>query len=1135
MPVRLDRAWGEVEHVSRLLEGQPAEEAQLDHPGRALVELPQRLELLVQIEHVHRPLVAVVQSLVERHPGAVASALARTLGPRVVDQDLAHGVGRHRKELSAILPVEAGLLHEPQEDLVDERGGLERVLRTLTAHLCPGDATQLSLDEGKQVVQGALAVVARTLQERGDLGGRGPVLRIGAFVHGGRIMPSALEVVDPGEPSVDRNQLDRIRELFDGARELSGGERDAWLRAECGDDEALRSEVDSLLAEYDTDGSMLEPGGDTALLRRWVTEAAETVQSGDGPPFEVPGYRILFRLGEGAQGAVYEAEQDRPRRTVALKLLRPQLGSTELSRRFEREAQTLARLSHPGIAVVHGSGVVETDFGPLPYFAMELVRGEPLTRFAEARGLDRNRRIELLADVCDAVAHAHERGVVHRDLKPSNILVEENGRTRVLDFGVARVLGQDVEAATLETRTGQVLGTLAYMSPEQASGRPQEVDQRADVFALGVLLFELLTGSLPRDLDGRPLPEQVRILAEGETSLLGTVDRALRGDLETIAAKAMAMERERRYADAGRLADDLRRYLRSEPIAARPATTWYFVGRFVRRNKGLSASLATAAAALVVGTVVSLWLFLEASRGRDEVLRLSGLQVHDELMLEARALWPPHPEVIEPMEAWLAEARDLLAELPVHRATLARLRDEALPWTEADRTRDRETHPRWEELRRKDTDVRAYYERKVEEGGAGASAALERLVGEVQELERLVDARRTWAFDRRETSWQHDTLVELIGRIEALEEGLLSKSEEETVPDHGWSVPRRLAFARRMEEGFAPAGAHARRWAESLPEISAAYPGLGFQMHVGLVPLGPDPDSGLWEFVHLMTGDVPERGPDGRLILREETGLVLVLIPAGRFWMGSQRTDPQAPGYDPWSVEGEGPVREVEVSAFLLSKYEMTQAQWQRLTGFNPSDMGPHRPTVWDPNWLADGKGPSLLHPVEFVSHDDCTTWLPRADLVLPSEAQWEYACRAGTGTPFWTGSDDVSLEGAANLHDVRAQSTGTPNQEALETLFDDGASIHWPVGSGRANPFGLHDVHGNLWEWCLDEYGDLYYRWAPTVDPVALGFGGYWRVLRGGSHNNMAWGCRSSKRHFSQPENADWTIGVRPAMAIGE
>ena len=413
-------------------------------------------------------------------------------------------------------------------------------------------------------------------------------------------------------------RLERVASLFEGARALPASERESWLVDECAGDDALAAEVRSLLGEHEQGGELLEPGTDAALLRRWVD--ARAFEDEARPPFEVPGYRILSRLGEGSQGAVYEAEQEHPKRCVALKLMRPSFSGESLRARFEREAQTLARLTHPGIATVLASGVVDTEFGELPFFAMELVRGRALTDYADAAELNQDARLELLTQVADAVEHAHVMGVVHRDLKPSNVLVDEDGRARVLDFGVARVLDSDADSSSLQTLSGEVVGTLAYMSPEQAEGRRGEIDERTDVFALGVLAFELVSGRLPRDLRGCSLPEALRALSDGSTTLLGSVDRRWRGDLETVVAKAMAHEKEQRYASAREFADELRRCVRREPIRARPATALYHLSRFVRRHRALSSALGGLLLSLTIGVVVSTSLFLSSRANEEEAL-----------------------------------------------------------------------------------------------------------------------------------------------------------------------------------------------------------------------------------------------------------------------------------------------------------------------------------------------------------------------------------------------------------------------------------------------------------------------------------------------------------------------------------
>jgi hypothetical protein len=325
-------------------------------------------------------------------------------------------------------------------------------------------------------------------------------------------------------------------------------------------------------------------------------------------PQRIGSYVILGILGRGGMGVVYRAEQSHPKRTVALKVLPiGLLYSDRLVRRFDHEAEVLGRLQHPGIARIYEAGTADGGFGLQPFFAMELIDGEPLTQYASHRALSPRQRLELLARVCDAVHYAHQQGVIHRDLKPANLLVDGLGQPKVLDFGVARATETDTKWTLAETEAGMMLGTLPYMSPEQAAGNMEKMDTRSDVYALGVIAHELLTGQLPYHLAGMPLHDAVRVICDREPSRLGTIDRACRGDVETIVSKAMQKEKERRYDSAAELAADIRRYLNDEPIAARPPTTWYQLGKFARRNKTFVAAVFAVFLATVIGAGVAIW------------------------------------------------------------------------------------------------------------------------------------------------------------------------------------------------------------------------------------------------------------------------------------------------------------------------------------------------------------------------------------------------------------------------------------------------------------------------------------------------------------------------------------------------
>ena len=322
-------------------------------------------------------------------------------------------------------------------------------------------------------------------------------------------------------------------------------------------------------------------------------------------------------IGAGGMGAVYEAVQDNPRRTVAIKLMRRGIVSRSALRRFEFESQILARLRHPGIAQVYEAGTHEEDGEETPYFIMEYIPGaEPITEYATRHDLSIKERMELFRKICDAVQHGHLKGIVHRDLKPANILISSTGQPKVIDFGVARSTDSDLALTTLQTDVGQILGTLQYMSPEQCAADPNDIDTRSDVYALGVVLHELLTGKVPYDVGAAALHEAVRMIREDSPTRLSTIDRRLKGDLETITGKALEKERGRRYQSASALADDIGHWLDDEPIKARPPSAIDMLIRFARRHTAAAIAITAVFITLIVTVTMTTISATEATRQR---------------------------------------------------------------------------------------------------------------------------------------------------------------------------------------------------------------------------------------------------------------------------------------------------------------------------------------------------------------------------------------------------------------------------------------------------------------------------------------------------------------------------------------
>ena len=443
-------------------------------------------------------------------------------------------------------------------------------------------------------------------------------------------------------------------QIFLKAIELPADARSQYLDATCSDN-FQRNRVEVLLAAHEQPDSLLAQDDPESTVG---TEPGESIGQQVGP------YKLLQELGEGGMGTVYLAERLQPvKQRVALKIIKRGMDSKKFVARFEAERQALALMDHPNIAKVFDAGCTELG---RPYFVMELVKGIPITDFCDQNKLGTKERLELFKPVCHAVQHAHQKGIIHRDLKPSNVMVamyDDRPVPKVIDFGLAKAANQQLTEKTLFTEVGSILGTWEYMSPEQAVVNQLDVDTRTDVYSLGVILYELLTGVTPFDrkqLREVQLRETLRVIHEVEppkpstrlTSLgtsspsiatqrsttVGALTKFIRGDLDWIVMKALEKDRKRRYESASRLADDVDHFLSGEAIEARPPTFAYRFSKTWQRNKWPISAAATVVASLVVGTLVLSALLFDRNRSAVELAAKNNSLTVNRRMLEEKQI-----------------------------------------------------------------------------------------------------------------------------------------------------------------------------------------------------------------------------------------------------------------------------------------------------------------------------------------------------------------------------------------------------------------------------------------------------------------------------------------------------------------
>ena len=927
----------------------------------------------------------------------------------------------------------------------------------------------------------------------------------------------------------------------------------------------------------------LFPGHLDVIAREYIAaenaRQSHPLDSSESDADHLGPYALEHELGRGGQGAVFLAEDTRLGRKVALKVLSglgP--GAKEHIKRFRREAELAGRLDHPGICGVHEAGIE----GGVPFIAMRYIDGETLAqRIAHSKGSDEldgpetsfvdfsvvggggaddaggepvagdplsstmdksqlDATLALFEKTALALHAAHELGIVHRDIKPGNIIVTKDGEPVLLDFGLARA---DDGAGPSLTQSGDLFGTPAYMSPEQVAAQRIGIDRRTDIYSLGVTLFECLTLSRPFEAPTREGLYKAILTQEAPDAR--KLNPAISPELRIVLACTLEKNSDRRYATAEDFAEDLNRVRELRPIAARPVSRWLRAKRWAQRNPVLAT--ATLGLFIAISSVAGVFYaqnqeVLRESRLKDAALtkersalsekntalaaydRLADVKKLQEAVAEAEVLWPARPRMVAAIQTWIGRFGVLETNLANHEAALVELRARAAPYSETHRERahaetraaiaalDEETKGLEAELNETKSDDRFD---EIEE-------RLEGFPAERTSLQARLEERLSWRFegeDAEALGWKHEVLGELVSdlRIFVSEAGALA------------DVKKRLASAESMRARTVDA--YQESWDDALARlrISESYGKLVLKAQVGLIPLGPDPKSGLEEFLHFEShlGPLPER-VNGSFEVTGDTGVILVLLSGVTFDMGAQRADATKPNHDPQARPEEGPVHEVTLAPFFLAKYELTRGQWIRTSGKE------------DPSrWVAETTGGTLQpeaytrHPVEQVSWEDCDRATYRSGFSLPTEAQWEYGCRGGTSTVWFFGDDTTEMKSHGNVADLAYAKAFGASAGAHEKGWDDSHAVTAPVGSFSANGFGLHDVHGNVWEWCRDWFGSYATDQVLPLTGERRVRGSGDRVNRSGSFFETAMRARSTHRYRNTPELRLYSIGLRVCLQV--
>lgn len=874
-------------------------------------------------------------------------------------------------------------------------------------------------------------------------------------------------------------------------------------------------------------------------------------------------YVVGEELARGGQGIIRSAFDRDLHRTVAIKELRSAGGAdatrahagTRSLGRFLDEALVTGQLDHPGIVPLHEMGI---DVQGRMQFTMKMVRGIDLSEVVTDMREDRSegalqRVLDIMVKVCDAVGYAHSKGVVHRDLKPSNIRVGRFGEVYVMDWGLARVVGQegadlrvqlpvehsgDVQSvrprissdtsadSPLVTMDGDVIGTPAFMPPEQALGRLDEIDERSDVYAMGAMLYALLAGHSPyiaHDVQLNHIAVWTKV-QDGPPPALSSEAPDASAELVAICEKAMARRKEDRYRTAADLAADLRAYLGGRVVHAYRTGAFAELNKWVARNKGVAASLA--ALFFVVVLAGGIFSFQQSARAADaERANLTKRQLLDEalaksLILDMDEIYPIHPDTIPKIEEWLESAHDLVSREAVYAEQLEQMETRAVSSGVATKRPAPKLHPRFVDLL---GERRLLLDLSNELKDATTNLNIDPRHADWLETQRILEPlveplkAKIAGLEEQVLDWMHwdisDAAIELAhSKLFGLVRGI-----RELKASYGGigAMEIRLRRAQEMSQS-----SDDEAWAGAIEDIESnpIYSGLKLKKQTGLLPLGPGMQSGLWEFLVTVSGERPRYDDWGKMAVSAETGIVLILVPGGEATIGCQSEDPSGLNFAATGIDQEYPVRQLTLAPYFLSKYEMTQAQWTRAAGNNPSRHAASQ-------FISEGLRVSQIHPVEQVTWIACVEVLERLGLCLPTQAQMEHATR-GQGEP-------IVLP--AEL--VKRRCVFFPGSD-----WSGGVEMHAPVDTFEPNTFGFYHLAGNVWEWCADWYYGSYssvdFR-AGTglmlLEGEAIFEHRRIKTQRGGGFKNDASMLRASYRHARVPWSNDDDLGVRPSRMLDE